>query len=63
MVLARAVSTLIVRSASVEMKDQRGDKNLRGEMKAERHFVLNATTGLNTLMCTVLESQDYTKTR
>lgn len=60
MIIARAV---VIRSASVEMKDPRGHKHLHGEMKAERHFVLNATTGLNTLMCTIVESQDYTKTR
>ncbi|CAM9431611.1 unnamed protein product, partial [Sphacelaria rigidula] len=50
-------------SMSIEMRDPRGSKALRGEMKAERHMVLNITTGLSMLVGTILETRQHHKKR
>ena len=50
-------------SMSINMNDPRGSAELRGEMIAERHFVLNVTTGLLAIASTIVESRDYAKSR
>lgn len=50
-------------SMSINMSDPRGASTLRGKINAERHFVLNATTGLASLACSIMEMRDHTKTR
>lgn len=50
-------------SMNIKMNDPRGAATLRGEMNAERHLVLNVTTGLSTLVGTILERQNHSKKR
>lgn len=50
-------------SMAIKMSDPRGESTPSGEMAADRHFVLNVTTGLTSLACTIMESRDYAKTR
>lgn len=48
---------------AITMRDPRGESTPRGQMIADRHFVLNVTTGLTSLACSIMESRDYAKTR
>lgn len=48
---------------AIKMSDPRGESTPRGQMTADRHFVLNVTTGLTSLACSIMESRDYAKTR
>ncbi|CAM9288314.1 unnamed protein product, partial [Ectocarpus sp. 8 AP-2014] len=50
-------------SMSIQMSDPRGESTPRGQMIADQHFVLNVTTGLTSLACSIMESRDYAKTR
>ena len=54
---------VVLCSMAITMSDPRGQSTPSGKMIADRHFVLNVTTGLTSLACSIMESRDYAKTR